>query len=54
MMTILLDEIKKKKPTAMVRGRIWEIIGLLSEKYHEKLKDFRVEVQDVLLYNISN
>jgi hypothetical protein len=40
-MVTLLDEIKLRRLSASVKGTIWNIIGLLHEKYG--LDDFRVE-----------
>ena len=37
----MLDEIKLRRPSASVRGAIWNLVGLLHEKYG--LNDFRVE-----------
>jgi len=45
MMPMLLDEIKLRRPSATVKGTIWNLIGLLHEKYG--LDEFRVESQDV-------
>ena len=45
LMIILLDEIKLRRPSASVKGAIWNMVGLLHEKYG--LDDFRVESQDV-------
>ncbi len=45
---ILLDEIKVKRPSASVKGAIWELIGLLLKKYKEQLDDYRFEIQDVM------
>jgi hypothetical protein len=45
LMIILLDEIKLRRPSASVKGAIWNLVGLLHEKYG--LDDYRVESQDV-------
>jgi hypothetical protein len=45
-LTALLDEIKLRKPSASVKGAIWNLVGLLHEKYG--LDNFRVESQDVM------
>ena len=45
LMIILLDEIKLRRPSASVKGAIWNLGGLLHEKYG--LDDYRVESQDV-------
>lgn len=52
-MNMMLDEIKKRRPTATVRGTIWEIVGNLSDKFQDDLKAFRAETQDVMLYQIE-
>jgi hypothetical protein len=44
-MIILLDEIKLRRPSASVKGAIWNLVGLLHERYG--LDDYRVESQDV-------
>ncbi len=45
LLIILLDEIKLRRPSASVKGAIWNLVGLLHEKYG--LDEFRVESQDV-------
>jgi hypothetical protein len=45
LMIILLDEIKLRRPSASVKGAIWNLVGLLHERYG--LDDYRVESQDV-------
>ncbi len=44
----LLDEIKVKRPSASVKGAIWELIGAMLKKYSRQLEDFRFEIQDVM------
>ena len=41
LMVVMLDEIKLRRPSASVKGAIWNLVGLLHEKYG--LDDFRVE-----------
>jgi hypothetical protein len=41
LMIMLLDEIKLRKPSASVKGTIWNLVGLLHDKYG--LDDYRVE-----------
>ena len=41
LMIMLLDEIKLRKVSASVKGTIWNLVGLLHEKYG--LDDYRVE-----------
>lgn len=45
---LLLNEIKFLRPTASVAGRIWSLLGNLSEKFEEKMKTFQVEIQEVM------
>lgn len=44
----LLDEIKVKRPSASVKGAIWELIGSMLKKYKDQLEDYRFEIQDVM------
>ena len=44
----LLDEIKVKRPSASVKGSIWELIGSMLKKYKVQLEDYRFEIQDVM------
>jgi len=44
----MLDEIKVKRPSASVKGAIWELMGSLLKKYSNQLEDFRFEIQDVM------
>jgi hypothetical protein len=46
LMIKMLDEIKLRRPSASVRGAIWNLVGLLHDKYD--LNDYRVESQDVM------
>ena len=46
----LLDEIKVKRPSASVKGAIWELIGAMLKKYSGDLSEYRFEIQDVM-YN---
>ena len=41
LMIVMLDEIKLRRPSASVKGAIWNLVGLLHEKYG--LEDYRVE-----------
>jgi hypothetical protein len=42
----LLDEIKLRRPSASVKGTIWNLIGILHKKFGAELKEFLVESQD--------
>jgi hypothetical protein len=44
--TRLLDEIKFKKPSASVKGTIWNMVGALHNKFQQELREFLVESQD--------
>lgn len=33
LMTVLLDEIKLRRPAATVKGAIWQLVGLLHSQY---------------------
>jgi len=46
LMVKMLDEIKLRRPSASVKGAIWNMVGLLHDKYG--LHDFRIESQDVM------
>jgi hypothetical protein len=46
LISMMLDEIKLKRPSASVKGTIWTMVGVLHEKY--VLEEFRVESQDVM------
>jgi len=46
--TTLLDEIKVKRPSASVKGAIWELVSLLLKAYPDALAEFRFEIQDVM------
>ena len=48
MTNMFLDEIKFLRPKATVKGRIWSVLGSLTEKFPEKMTDFQVEIQDVM------
>jgi hypothetical protein len=41
----MLDEIKHRRPSATVKGTIWNLVGVLHDKYG--LNEFLVESQDV-------
>jgi hypothetical protein len=52
LMVMLLDEIKLRRPSASVKGTIWNMVGLLHEKYG--LEEFRVESQDVMYIQLMD
>lgn len=51
LMILMLDEIKLRKPSASVKGAIWNLVGLLHERY-PCLDEFRVESQDVMFIQL--
>ncbi len=52
LMTMLLDEIKLRRPTASVKGTIWHLVGLLHDKF-QAVDHFRVESQDVMFIQLT-
>jgi hypothetical protein len=42
----LLDEIKLRRPSASVKGTIWNLVGLLHKKFPQDLNEYLVESQD--------
>ena len=50
LMTMMLDEIKLRKPSASVKGAIWNMVGLLHERFG--LDEYRVESQDVMFIQL--
>jgi hypothetical protein len=50
LMVLLLDEIKLRRPSASVKGAIWNLVGLLHDKYG--LDEFRIESQDVMFISL--
>jgi len=42
----LLDEIKLRKPSASVKGAIWQLTGLCHKKFRVDVREFLVESQD--------
>ena len=52
LLILMLDEIKLRRPSASVKGAIWNLVGLLHEKYG--LDDFRVESQDVMFISLMD
>ena len=53
MITALLDEIKLRRPSASVKGAIWNLIGILHSKYDNVINEFLVESQDVMFINLD-
>ena len=51
---ILLDEIKLIKPSASVKGRIWQILGELIRKFPEQMLLLIVEIQEVSFYGVKS
>ena len=52
LLIMMLDEIKLRRPSASVKGAIWNLIGLLHEKYG--LNDYRIESQDVMFIQLMD
>lgn len=50
----LLDEIKLRRPSASVKGAIWQLVGLLHQKYDELVNNRLVESQDVCLQSLQD
>lgn len=50
LMVMLLDEIKLRRPSASVKGAIWNLVGLLHERYG--IDEFRMESQDVMFIQL--
>lgn len=50
LLALMLDEIKLRRPSASVKGAIWNLVGLLHEKYG--LDEYRVESQDVMFIQL--
>ena len=42
----LLDEIKLRRPSASVKGTIWNLVGLCHKRFSLEVRDFLVESQD--------
>jgi hypothetical protein len=42
-MSVLLDEIKLRRPTASVKGAIWTLVGLLHTKYRNVVQQYTIE-----------
>ena len=42
----LLDEIKLRRPSASVKGTIWNLVGVLHKKFGTGLREFIIESQD--------
>jgi hypothetical protein len=53
MMTDLLDEIKLRRPSASVKGAIWQLVGLLHSHYDNAVNEFLEESQDVMYINLE-
>lgn|SRR3990167_3485896 len=51
---MLLDEIKLMKPSASVKGRIWQIMGELVRKFPEHMLLLIVEIQEVSFYAVKS
>ena len=51
--SILLDEIKILRPKAGVKGMIWTILGLLTDKFSTIMLEFRVEIEELILFNMT-
>jgi hypothetical protein len=54
MLDKLLDEIKLRKPSASVKGAIWQLVGLLHHKYDNLVNARLVESQDVCLQSLQD
>lgn len=50
---IMLDEIKLFKLGGSATGTIWQLIGMLVAKYPAQLKEYMLEVQDVLFMKLK-
>jgi len=53
MLTDLLDEIKLRRPSASVKGAIWQLVGLLHVHYDHMVNHVLVESQDVMYIMID-
>lgn len=53
MAQIFLDEIQRMKPKAGVKGALWTILGILSKKFTDEMSQFRVEIEELMLYTMK-
>jgi len=49
LMPILFDEIKLRRPSATLKGAIWQLIGLLLKTFPRQLTSFMESSQNILL-----
>ena len=50
----LLDEIKLRRPSASVKGTIWNLIGVCHKKFGAELQEFRIESQDQMYRELKD
>ena len=50
----LLDEIKLRRPSASVKGTIWNLVGLLHKRFPKELKEYLVESQDQMYRELKD
>jgi hypothetical protein len=53
LITTLLDEIKLRRPSASVKGAIWNLVGVLHVSYDTVVHEFIEESQDVMFINLN-
>ena len=50
----LLDEIKLRRPSASVKGTIWNLVGLLHKKFPQDLNEYLTESQDQMYRELKD
>lgn len=50
---VFLDEYRHMKPQAGVKGMIWSIVGAMTRKFPEEMADYRLEIEELIFYNIK-
>ena len=51
---VLLDQIKLKRPAAMVKGAIWNLVGMLHKKFGAALQEWLTESQDQMYRELKD
>jgi hypothetical protein len=47
-LTIMLDEIKLRRPGATLKSSLWELVGFVHFMFPEESADFREETKDIM------
>lgn len=50
---MFLDEYRHMRPQAGVKGMIWAILGAMTKKFPQEMINFRLEIEELILYNMK-